>query len=130
MIGIRPFANSRAHIEWARDQGVSIFGAEEVARRDPEELANHAVSAIGEVDALYLSVDLDAADAAFAPGVSAPGTGGLTSREMIALVRAIAARPELIGFDLMELSPPYDQDDRTARLAARILLEVLRVRSR
>ena len=128
MIGIRPFANSRTHIEWARDQGVSIFGAEEIARRDPEGVATNALAAIGEVDALYLSVDIDAADSAFAPGVSAIGTGGLTSREMIAVVRAIASHAQLVGFDIMELAPPYDQDDRTARLAARLLLEMLRVR--
>lgn len=128
MIGIRPFANSRTYIEWARDQGVSIFGSEEVARLDPEGVARNALAAVGEVDALYLSVDLDAADSAFAPGVSAIGTGGLTSREMIGLVRAVASHPQLVGFDIMELAPPYDQDDRTARLAARLLLEMLRVR--
>jgi formiminoglutamase len=83
-------------------------------------------SVAAHADALYLSVDLDAADVAWAPGVSAPGTGGLTSREMIELVGVVASDPRLVGVDIMELSPPYDVDHRTARLAARLLLEVLR----
>jgi arginase family enzyme len=84
---------------------------------------------MAEADALYLSIDLDAADAAFAPGVSASGTGGLSAREMIGLVAALAAHPLLVGADLMELSPPYDADGRTARLAARLALEILSARA-
>jgi arginase family enzyme len=82
-------------------------------------------AATRNADALYLSIDMDAADAAFAPGVSASGIGGLTAREMIELVATIAIHPKLIGADVMELSPPYDQDARTAKLAARLLLELL-----
>jgi agmatinase len=79
-------------------------------------------------EALYLSIDMDAADAAYAPGVSAPGTGGLTSREMIDVVRTVATDPRLVAADIMETSPPYDPDGRTARLAARLLLEILAAR--
>ena len=68
---------------------------------------------------------MDAADAAFAPGVSAAGIGGLSAREMIALVRTVAADPRLVGADIMETSPPHDPDGRTAKLAARLLLELL-----
>ncbi len=68
---------------------------------------------------------MDAADAAFAPGVSAPGTGGLSAREMIQIVRTVAADARLVGADVMETSPPFDEGGRTARLAARLLLEVL-----
>lgn len=126
MIGIRRFANSGDHLEWARTQGAHLFMVEEVGAAGAAETARVALeSATGGADALYLSVDLDAADAAYAPGVSAPGAGGLTAREMIALVGALAADPRLVGADLMELSPPYDADGRTARLAARLLLEIL-----
>jgi agmatinase len=82
-------------------------------------------AATRDADALYLSIDIDAADAAFAPGVSATGIGGLTAREMIELVSTIASHPKLVGADLMEVSPPYDHDARTAKLAARLLLELL-----
>jgi formiminoglutamase len=126
MIGIRPFANSEYYLDWARSQDIHLFSADAVATVGAASIAATALNEIGaSADALYLSIDLDAADVAFAPGVSAPGIGGLTSREMIALVGTIAADPRLSGCDLMELSPPYDVEDRTARLGARLLLEIL-----
>lgn len=131
VIGLRPFANSRHYLEWARERGMHLYTAEQVAERGAAAVARDALAAAtGDADALYLSVDLDAADAAHAPGVSAAGVGGLTAREMIALVGAIAAHPWLVAADLMELSPPHDEGGRTARLAARLLLEVLSARER
>lgn len=126
MVGIRRFANSRYYLDWAREQGIHLVTADEVAATGAASAAKAALDAATRgADALYLSIDIDAADAAFAPGVSATGIGGLTAREMIDLVSTIATHPKLIGADLMEVSPPYDQDTRTARLAARLLLELL-----
>jgi formimidoylglutamase len=126
MVGIRRFANSRHYRDWARGQGIHLISAEEVAANGAAETARAALQVAAEgADALYLSIDIDAVDAAFAPGVSATGIGGLTAREMIEIVSTIATHPKLIGADLMELSPPYDQDARTAKLAARLLLELL-----
>lgn len=127
MIGLRRFANSRHYLEWAREQGIRLYTVEEVAERGAAAVAREALEAVSaEADGVYLSVDIDAADAAFAPGASAAGPGGLTAREMIELVRTVA-EAGLAGADLMELSPPYDPDGRTAKLAARLLLEVLAV---
>lgn len=127
MIGVRRFANSRFYLDWAREQGIRLFSVEDVALYGTGSVALEALEkAARDADALYLSVDLDAADAAVAPGVSAPGIGGLSSREMIELVGHFAADPRFIGGDIMELSPPHDQDGRTARLGARLLLEMMR----
>lgn len=126
MLGIRRFANSRHYLDWARDQGIRLHAVEEIGERGAAVVAAEAVAAVAaEADAIYLSVDLDAADAAFAPGVSATGIGGLTAREMIEIVRTIAADPRLVGADIMELSPPFDQDAHTARLSARLFLEIV-----
>ncbi len=126
MVGIRRFANSRYYLDWAREQGIHLLTADEVAASGAVRAAKSALDAAArDADALYLSIDIDAADAAFAPGVSATGVGGLTTREMIDVVSTIATHPKLIGADLMELSPPYDHDARTAKLAARLLLELL-----
>jgi len=126
MIGLRPFANSRYYLEWARAQGIHLFDVEDVEARGAAALAEEALDRVmGEADALYVSIDLDAADVSVAPGVSAMGIGGLAAREMIDLVRTLAAEPHLVGLDLMELSPPHDPDGRTARFGARLLLEAL-----
>jgi formimidoylglutamase len=126
MIGIRRFANSRHYLDWAREQGIRLHTVEEVEERGAAPVASEALREVmRDADALYLSIDLDAADAAHAPGVSAAGVGGLHARELIALVRTLAAEPRLVGADIMELSPPHDPDGRTARLGARLLLEIV-----
>jgi formimidoylglutamase len=129
MIGLRRFANSRHYLEWAEAQGVKLIPLDEVAKQGAVASAKAALyAAARDADALYLSIDLDAVDAAFAPGVSASGIGGLTAREVVELVQTIATHPKLVAADLMELSPPHDHDARTAKLAARLLLELLAAR--
>jgi formimidoylglutamase len=129
MIGIRRFANSQYYIDFATEQGIRLSPVEDIQAHGAVTVAKAALyRATAGADSLYLSIDMDAADAAYAPGVSAPGTGGLSSREMIDVVRTVAADPRLIAADIMETSPPYDPDGRTARLAARLLLEILAAR--
>jgi formiminoglutamase len=130
MLGIRRFANSRHYLDWAAERRIHLVSAESLARDGAAATAAAALAvAARDADAVYLSIDMDAVDAAFAPGVSASGIGGITAREMIELVRTIAAHPGLTGADVMEVSPPYDQDARTAKLAARLVLELLAARS-
>jgi formimidoylglutamase len=129
MIGIRRFANSQYYLDFAAGAGVRLSPVEDVEKHGAVTVTKAALyRATSGADALYLSIDMDAADAAFAPGVSAPGTGGLSAREMIDIVRTAAADPRLVAADIMETSPPYDPDGRTARLAARLLLEILAAR--
>lgn len=71
---------------------------------------------------LYLSLDLDALDPAFAPGVSHHEPGGLTTREVLSIIQAIQA--PLIGADIVELNPTRDINQMTARLAAKFLREI------
>jgi formimidoylglutamase len=126
MVGIRRFANSRHYLDWAAARSIRLIGVDELSREGAAATAAAALDvAARDADALYLSIDMDAVDAAYAPGVSASGIGGITAREMIELVTIVANHPRLIGADVMELSPPYDQDARTAKLAARLLLELL-----
>jgi formiminoglutamase len=129
MIGIRRFANSQYYIDFAAGEGVHLSTVEDVGTHGAVTVSRAALDrATAGADALYLSIDMDAADAAFAPGVSAPGTGGLSAREMIDVVRTVAADPRLVAADIMETSPTYDPDGRTARLAARLFLEILAAR--
>lgn len=76
---------------------------------------------VPETADVYLTIDLDGLDPAFAPGVSHPVPGGLTSRQVLDLIRA--ARWTLVGMDVVELNPSLDLGDRTAVLAARLLHE-------
>lgn len=71
---------------------------------------------------LYLSVDLDALDPAFAPGVSHPEPGGLSTRELLDILRALPS--PIVGADIVELNPLRDPAGLTARLAAKLLKEI------
>jgi agmatinase len=72
-----------------------------------------------------MTLDIDVLDIAVAPGTGTPEPGGLTYEEVRGAVRAIARRCRIVGFDLVEVSPPYDWAEVTSRAAARLILEVL-----
>jgi agmatinase/guanidinopropionase len=72
----------------------------------------------------YVSLDIDAADPAFAPGTGTPEVGGFTSFQMLELVRGLRGL-HLVGFDLVEVNPSYDHGDITAILAANLAFEFL-----
>ena len=73
---------------------------------------------------VYVTVDIDSADPAFAPGTGTPEVGGLTSYQLLQLVRGLHGL-NLVGFDLVEVSPSFDHGDITAILASNIVFEYL-----
>jgi agmatinase len=75
---------------------------------------------------IYITVDIDVLDPAFAPGTGTPEAGGLTSREVLALLQGLASfGPQLAGADVVEVSPPYDPSGATAVAAANIAYELV-----
>lgn len=73
---------------------------------------------------VYLSLDIDVLDPAFAPGTGTPEAGGVSSRDLLFALRDLAAL-KIVGFDMVEISPPYEQGDNTSILGAKILREAL-----
>ena len=78
---------------------------------------------------VYLSVDIDVLDPAFAPGTGTPEVGGLMSRELLALLRALPGE-QLVAADVVEVSPPYDHAEITSLAAATVVYDVLSVMAR
>jgi formimidoylglutamase len=131
IVGTRSFANSSYYHAWIRERGVQTIPVDDFDRRPAAEIAAEIVADLDRTsDAIFLSIDIDAVTAGEAPGSSAAAPGGLRSREVIAIVRAVAASPRLIGADLSELSPPWDVQGTTAKLAARLFLEIFAGRVR
>jgi len=97
---------------------VARFGVELVEMKDFRP--DLVVKADGPV---YVSVDLDGLDPAFAPGVSHPEPGGLSTRDVISVVQRLRGR--IVGADVVELNPVQDADGATARVAAKIAKELL-----
>jgi agmatinase len=74
---------------------------------------------------IYISIDLDCLDPAFAPGVSVPTPCGLNPSQLIFFLKKIVEKTKIVGCDIVELSPSYDINDITANLAARLFKEIL-----
>jgi agmatinase len=84
-----------------------------------------ALARIPAAERYFITLDLDAFDPAIAPAVLAPAFGGLAYDEVCDLLRGVAAKGRVAGFDLVELAPDLDLGGRTALLAARLILVLL-----
>ena len=120
LIGIR--AAEPEEIENAAKVGLDIVTPMDIAEVGVLKIAERFMSRMS--DKKYVSVDLDCLDPAFAPGVSVPTPGGLSSIDLIYLLKQ-AVGSGIIGIDIVELSPDFDVNSITAYLAARILLECM-----
>lgn len=127
-VGARHFETSTSYHDYVREHDGEVVTAEEIAD-DVVAAADRALVAMGEVDRIFLSLDVDVLDASAAPGVSAPTPGGLTSRECFRLLRLLASDDRIAGFEVVECAPPLDRDDLTVRAAARAVAHVLSART-
>ncbi|WP_232701434.1 formimidoylglutamase [Halobacterium wangiae] len=123
VVGARHFETSTRYADYLDEQGGRVVTAETVGA-DPDGALDAALAAMGDVDQVYVSVDVDVLDAAY-PGSSAPTPGGLQPRELFRLVRRIAGRPRVAGFEVVETAPPLDTDGRTVDAAARCIAHFL-----
>jgi agmatinase len=73
---------------------------------------------------VYVSIDIDVLDPAFAPGTGTPEAGGLTSRELLGVLRGLAGI-RLVGADIVEVAPPFDHAEVTAVAASHVAYELL-----
>lgn len=120
-IGISPFANTQRLRLTAHQLGVETWSDHGVSSRQTGELR----SWLEDIDALYVSFDLDVLPAADAPGVSAPAGFGVPYRDLRPFLMFLAESGKLRAFDVAELNPTFDVDGRTARTAARIIGDVV-----
>jgi len=124
-LGIQSYSNTQALFKTANKNGVSLVSAQELLEESSELLFKRMDDFMKKVDHIYLSIDLDGFDGAFAPGVSSPSTGGFGPREVFPFLRKIAQSGKLRIMDIAELNPSFDQDHRTAKLGARCIFELL-----
>ncbi len=125
-IGIGDFAYSRSYGEKLTSAGGSFFTPFDVRRRGMKAVCQEALAkATRDVDALYVTVDIDCLQQAFAPGTSVPNPVGLTPWELLEALTEICPHPLLRGFDLVEIAPPFDLGGMTSWLGAEIVRRVL-----
>jgi guanidinopropionase len=122
-IGIRGTMYSTDERDWALDQGIRIIDMEEVAEKGIPFAIAEARRVVGD-GPTYFTFDIDSIDPAFAPGTGTPEIGGFTSREALQLVRGFR-QLDLVGADMVEVSPPLDMTGGTALVGASIAFELL-----
>lgn len=123
-IGLRTTGYSAADFDWARDRGARIVPAEECWHKSLAPLMAEIREHIGPDTPVYLTFDIDGLDPSVAPGTGTPEPGGLTSIQGIEIIRGCWGL-NLVGADLVEVSPPYDTTGNTSLLAANLLFEML-----
>ncbi|MBT2570863.1 agmatinase [Planococcus sp. ISL-110] len=115
--GIR--SGMKEEFEWAKEQGMHLskFEVLEPLKKVLPTLEGRNV---------YVTIDMDVLDPAHAPGTGTVDAGGITSRELLASIHAIAASGvNVVGFDLVELAPVYDHSDQTANTASKLMREMI-----
>ncbi|XWN51771.1 formimidoylglutamase [Anoxybacillus flavithermus] len=125
-IGLRDFANSRAYTEYGKQRGVTMYTVEEVYRLGIQTIIEKSMQMLSSVDAVYVSVDMDVLDQAFAPGCPAIGPGGMDSRTLLQAILLLARYDKVQAMDIVEIDPTIDFRQMTSRLAAWFILQFLK----
>ena len=123
-IGLRTTGYSAEDFDWSRDQGVRVVTAEECWYKSLAPLMDEVRDMIGPDVPAYLSFDIDGLDPSVAPGTGTPEPGGLMASQGVEIIRGCFGL-NLVGCDLVEVSPPYDTSGNTSLLAANLLFEML-----
>ncbi|WP_272666795.1 agmatinase [Providencia sp. PROV069] len=109
------------------DNGFTVLDAGQVNDRSVDDMVAQIKEIVGDLP-IYLTFDIDCLDPAFAPGTGTPVIGGLTSDRALKLLRGIQSL-NIVGMDLVEVAPAYDQSEITALAAASIALEMLYIQA-
>jgi formiminoglutamase len=124
-VGVQKFGNTPSLFQRAKELNVHYLFAEELYKNSYAWQIAFLDDFMLNLDHIYLTICLDVLAECFAPGVSAPQPMGLTPWQILPLLKYIIQSGKVVSIDIAELSPPLDQDQKTARLAALIIAELL-----
>ena len=121
-IGIR--TARRRPYEEARRDGTLVISTKRFREMGPQAVAQE----IPKGENLYITFDIDVMDPSQAPGTGTPETGGLFYEEVRECLAELVASSNLVGFDMVEVAPPYDSSEITVQVAARLIIDILSAR--
>lgn len=122
-VGLRSWIHDELAFLTAHPE-IGVHNAREVYRRGIEAVARDVVSQLQDVDAVYCTLDIDGLDPAYAPGTGTPESGGLSTRELLELLRIVFGRLPIRAMDVVEVAPPLDCADITSIAAVKVIYEV------
>lgn len=119
-LGVQEFSNTKTLFERAESLKTLTVLASQLKKENTVSVEKKLENFISQVDQIYLSLCLDVFSSALAPGVSALNPFGLTQDELLPFFKCILQTKKVCGLDIVELSPPWDEGNKTAKLAAYI----------
>jgi len=122
-IGIRGGQNTMEGIEYSQSHGMRVVFMDEFASLGVDRVIAEARKVVGD-GPTYISFDVDGLDPVYAPGTGTPEVGGITTHEAQRLLRGLRGL-NLIGGDVVEVAPPFDQTGNTALVGATMMFEIL-----
>jgi agmatinase len=124
-IGLRGYWPGEPEFAWQAEQGITSFFMDDVRELGIAAVVERTIQLVGD-GPVFLTVDVDVLDPAFAPGTGTPEPGGMTSGELLGAVREVARRLDLVGADVVEVIPTaVGSADVTALVADRLVREIL-----
>lgn len=127
--GLSGWHNTKDYVDWVRDNGSEIITAREIHRNGVDSAIQRALEcATDGTDAVFVSIDIDVLDPSAAPGTCAPSPGGLLNHQVLEIAYQLGRDERVKGADLMELAPPLESDDITARMGAAVVTQLFGAR--
>lgn len=127
MVGLRSWEDQE--IDLIENAGIHVYTAADVAERGMKNVADSVYNILNDCDAVHISLDIDCLDPAYAPGTGIPEFGGLTSRDVLTLIKGTQGL-SLVGLDVVEIAPPLDPSEATVFAGLKIIMEYMAVIAR
>lgn len=121
-LGMRgPGSSGHDEFRLTKEMGNTVFGLRDIRRMGTEAV----LEGLPENSDFYVTIDCDVLDPSIAPGCASPSPGGMYYHEIQDILESISRRGHVVGFDFVEVSPPYDVSSMTSQLAARLCLDFI-----
>jgi len=127
MVGLRSWEDQE--IDLIENGGLHVYTAANVAERGMKTIAESVRNILNDCDAIHISLDIDCLDPSIAPGTGIPEFGGLTSRDLLTLLKSMQGLP-LVGLDVVEIAPALDPSESTVFAGLKIIMEYIAVIAR
>lgn len=130
IIGAGGPMNPKSELDYVKEHGISLYTMRDIYKKGMQEVIREAIEIASDgTDGVYVSIDMDSLEASQTPGTCAPTPGGIQVREMIQAIEFLGEL-NIVGFDVVEIAPPYDHSDITAITATRFIADMLASRAR
>ena len=127
MVGLRSWEEQE--IDIIENGGIHVYTAADVAERGMRKIADSVYNILNDCDVVHISLDIDCLDPSVAPGTGIPEFGGLTSRDVLTLLKSMQDLP-LAGLDVVEIAPSLDPSESTVFAGLKIIMEYIAVVAR